>query len=371
MMNIIEQIEKMKQIQNSILEFVDKEDDTEEYFQNIITQIEDINLSKKKKGMKTLLYLLSKISNNHYRYPNFITKIERIIQRYKQEITNFFSNFEIYKIFRKNCLILLFLYKEEIMKMDDDISRIIPKRIFIYLFPEKSYEMKFIDKIPENYEDKQIIGENDDMISEIIRKDLIEDFITFVNKNNYSLKSKIKRSFFETNDFLIKHGETTLIDYAAFFGSTQIFKYLYTNGAEITSRLWLYGIHSDNPEIIHHLLEKKVGPPNGSYEECIKEAIKCHHNDITNYIQSNLINEDIKSIIAINFEENYKTNIYSYSFHYYNFSYFPSEIQYKIIFYYACQYDYLEIVEYFLNSFRIDITERIIIIYKFLSNYKI
>ena len=98
----------------------------------------------------------------------------------------------------------------------------------------------------------------------MIREDSIEEFITYDNKNDYPLNSYIKESIFETNDFLIKHKKTTLIEYAAFFGSTQIFKYLYKNEVELTSSLWLYGIHSDNAEIIQLLEENKVEPPNES-----------------------------------------------------------------------------------------------------------
>ena len=162
--------------------------------------------------------------------------------------------------------------------------------------------------------------------------------------------------------FYLKIRKTTLIEYESFFGSTQIFKYLYKNGVKLTPTLWLYGIHSDNPEIIHLLEENEVKPPNESYEECIKESIKCHHNDVTNYIQSNLINKDIPSIDDINYTKNYDKNIYSYSFHYYNYSYFPKEMKNKIIFYYGCQYDYFEIVEYFINIKKIDINEKIIYI---------
>ena len=198
---------------------------------------------------------------------------------------------------------------------------------------------------------------------------LIEEFIIYVNKNDYPLNSYIKKSIFETNDFLIKHNETRLIEYTAFFGSTQIFKYLYKNGVELTSSLWLYGIHSDNAEMIHLLEENEVEPPNQSYEECIKESIKCHHNDIFNYLQSNHLNEDIKGIDDIDFKQCYDENIYSYSYHYYNFSYFPHEINNKINFYYACQYDYFQIVEYFLKTVKININEKIIqIISIFLQN---
>ena len=66
--------------------------------------------------------------------------------------------------------------------------------------------------------------------------------MTDINKNNFSLKFKIKASIFETNSFLINR-TPTMIEYSAFFGSFQIFQYLLTNEVEVDSNLWLYAIH--------------------------------------------------------------------------------------------------------------------------------
>ena len=197
---------------------------------------------------------------------------------------------------------------------------------------------------------KQEIGENEDLISQLIQQDLIDEFFSYVNQNDYPLESNIKQSIFETNNFLNKHNEITLIEYAAFFGSTQIFKYLYKNGVELTSSLWIYAIHSDNPEMISLLEENNVHFPNNSFEKCIKESIKCHHNDIVNYIQSNIMNTE-------NLNEYENENIISNSFHYYNFSFFPQELNNKNIFNYACKYGYYKIVEYILKTTNIDINE--------------
>ena len=43
------------------------------------------------------------------------------------------------------------------------------------------------------------------------------------------------------------------------------------------------------------------------------------------------------------------------------FSYFPKEIEHQILFYYACQYDYVDVVEYFLKTKQFDIKAKIII----------
>ena len=64
----------------------------------------------------------------------------------------------------------------------------------------------------------------------MIRKDLIKEFLVFVNKKELNLDSKLKSSIYETNSFLIKNESITLIEYTAFYGSIQIFQYLQKNG---------------------------------------------------------------------------------------------------------------------------------------------
>ena len=98
-------------------------------------------------------------------------------------------------------------------------------------------------------------------ICSLIRQDSVVDFITHVNRYNISPLSRISPSIFETNPFLIDNTNTSLIEYSAFFGSIQIFRYLLMNNAELTPSLWLYAIHSKNAELIHLLESNEVPPP--------------------------------------------------------------------------------------------------------------
>ena len=147
-------------------------------------------------------------------------------------------------------------------------------------------------KIMKNSMKNEKKGVTDGYLYEIIRKDLIEEFITYVNKENYPLNSFIDKSYFETNEFLLKQSQIKLIEYAVFYGSTQIFKYLYKNDATMTPQLWLYAIHGCDEEIIHLLEENniKIDDEKESInllQRCIKESIKCHHDYVTNYIIEN------------------------------------------------------------------------------------
>lgn len=94
------------------------------------------------------------------------------------------------------------------------------------------------------YEEKRKQGENDDIIATMIRTDSVQESIVYVNKKNIKLKSHIKCSNFETNEFLIGK-EPSFIKYATFCGSIQIFQYLKTNKVKLKPSLWLYAIHSN------------------------------------------------------------------------------------------------------------------------------
>ncbi|KAK8899033.1 hypothetical protein M9Y10_001330 [Tritrichomonas musculus] len=145
------------------------------------------------------------------------------------------------------------------------------KQIITSEYEKKNIRTVWVEEIkndlPANFFENRKKGENDSYICKLIQEELIEEFITYVNQSNISLKSTIKPSIYETNAFLIqKQNESndnspgisgfsfgfnqcnsndiinngvTLMEYAAFFGSIQIFQYLEINGAEMNQTLWL------------------------------------------------------------------------------------------------------------------------------------
>ena len=213
--------------------------------------------------------------------------------------------------------------------------------------------IKLLDQIPDNFEINRKNGENEDYLCKVIQRDEIEEFISIVNRENISLKNTIiKHSIFDTNEFLLNQNYTSIIEYAAFYGSIQIFQYLKYNDVKLHPYLWLYAIHSNNAEIIHHLEENEIESFDMSYYDCLNESIKCHHNDIADYIQNFLLKEENKFDEEISLklfltpmtnipsdedkylneyqikvppEFIYDKNIVAYSFHYCNFDYFPKE----------------------------------------------
>ena len=158
---------------------------------------------------------------------------------------------------------------------------------------------------------------------------MIEDFIYFVNKNCIPLTSSIVRSTFETNSMLIEK-KPNMIEYAAFFGSIQIVKYLEVNSVELTQSLSLYSVHSNNSELIQFLEEKNVEIDDTTFSE----AVKCHHNDIAHYIQQNHLKQGhLVSSIFVND----------------NYEFFPYELDGNDAFFGLCEGNYTKLVNHYLS----------------------
>ena len=376
-MSIQDYIEKFQTIQADLIDFIKNEDNVEENYQNLVNYIEEQEIRMDKHELKLFLNLLSKIADNYHRYESFFEKIEKIILLFKSEMKNYYTNDEIFNVFKGNKRVLLFLIEQDIISFDQEIFKELMKEEFRkgkypeYFAPEF---LKYIEQINDNesndyndiyncilnaynedysaFEEKRKKGKNNSVVCEMIQNDSIEEFITYVNREDYSLDSCIEESIFETNQFLIDHRKTTLIEYAAFNGSAQIFQYLFKNNAKLTEAIWNYAIHGDDAEIIN-FLEQKYAFGNDKdllFELCINESIKCHHNHIANYIERNLLNNNIYNIVQC--DDIFKL---------YNFAYFPKKMNDSDYLIYACKSGYYSMVWYLLENKRID--TNIMIIY--------
>ena len=396
-MEIQDLVNYKKEFYEALLSFIDSENENNEEKNNLSIFLEKQRLGENKEELRSLLRLIKKIGNNHYRGSHFIDKIEQIFILLEESIKQNFTNLEIYNIFKNNNLLLLSLYQINLLIFDDQVVTsifqslkqfILRKRaeIFIkkfndhqkqtksflnlpYFYPElkSKLNMTLIQSVenfiketdPEalnNFEERRKSGEQYSYISQLIRNDSLDDFILYMNQVNLTFSSKLKFSIFETNSFLLNH-EPTLIEYAAFFGSIQIFKYLLIKNAELNPSLWLFAVHGRNAEIIHLLEENDVKPLDKSYNECLKEAIKCHHNDIADYIIDNIIGYDVESE---NIEKKFDQNSLAFAFRYLNYYYFPTDFNKPYLLHYCCKYNYNELVKALLKVKGLDINAKVI-----------
>lgn len=216
-------------------------------------------------------------------------------------------------------------------------------------------------ELPENYEEKRLIGENNNPICELIRKDSIDEFISCAKQTNMSLKGDINTSIYDTNTFLLGRN-ITLIQYAAFFGATQIFKYssffgsiqifryLYQNIVVLTSSLWLYSMHGQSQEIINILNENMIISQDKQFNDIVNESIKCHHIEVTNYICNNLFDENMPNILN-------DKKFGNESIKHYNFIFFPRNQSLKNYLYYFCRYGYTSIVKLLLRDQSVNVNQ--------------
>ncbi|KAK8865481.1 hypothetical protein M9Y10_011036 [Tritrichomonas musculus] len=359
-LKIQEHLGRIKKMHDIILNFLEEEEENEDNFEKII------KFPENRHDMQLLLCILYRISNNHYRTHILYSRIEKIILSIKDKIKQTFSNYEIFENFKNNKKILLFLFKESIISIDKSIISVMTS----IKFKEANYPQFFSTEInsisqekielnltPEEFERKREIGQNDSIICELIRNDSVEEFITYITKNAISPSGQIQHSIFETNQFLIKNKNPTFIEYAAFFGSIQIFKFLRFQKAVLTPSLWLYSIHSNNAELIHILEEEHAQPADKTYQKCLKESIKCHHNEIAKYIQENLSDKNVEKN---NLKSNFNENTLADNLHYHNYVFLEPQLLHRFLFYYACKYSYFTLVEFYLKLDGIDVNEKII-----------
>lgn len=92
-MNIQKCLESMKNLQSNLLDFLEDDRDIENNFSFLNSFLEDFKIRDNSHELIPFLHLILKISNNLYRGPNFFSKIERILNLFKNDITKYFTNF--------------------------------------------------------------------------------------------------------------------------------------------------------------------------------------------------------------------------------------------------------------------------------------
>ena len=304
-MNIEEYLNKMVDIQNALLAWIEAESNEEILSLHFFELLDQLKIKENPNELRLVLHLSSKISLNHHRKPNFFENFDKIITFFKDDISKYFSNSEIFRIFEDNRRILIFLINSKILVVDEYVSTKLKQKSknlnrTFHLYSRRNQAENF-DKYfspelnpnssneDENFYKNRLIAENESYLCQLIRNDSVEEFIIYVNKNIINLSMQIYSSIFEVN-FNFNECKS-LIGYAAFFGSIQIFRYLMHNGVALTQSLWIDAIHGKNAELIHLLEENKV-LPYYSYNKCYEEAIKCHHNDIAKYILNNYMQNE-------------------------------------------------------------------------------
>ena len=384
-MNIEKYLDEIKSIQSGFLEFIENDENVETNFQNLFLLLEDKKIRGNKHALRLFLHHVASVCANHHRGKDFFDKIMRVIQIFKSEISKYYLNSEIFSIFKRYKRILLFLIEEKMLIFDEYVAKKITNEKYVknkypqYFAPEISAfkdknwfpkhdnddnENGWVEDIsrsmPDRFHEFRKIGENESYICGLIRDDNAKDFVAWTNQKNFPLRSRIELSIYETNSFLLKklnesdsESGVTLMEYAAFFGSMQIIKYLQKKGVEIAPSLWLYAIHSQNAELIHFLENCHVEPAEEkSYNGCFWESIKCNHNGIADYFFNNYIQNG----------DQISSETFIQSLKYYNFGLLQKEHVNESSFCCLCAHDYYLFIDDLLKNKGININNKIILI---------
>ena len=375
-------LEKMKRIQHYLFDFLEKDQDSQEHYATLNSFLTKENIKDNQHELKAFLILLCNIVNNHRYTVPYFNRVTQILRQFKPQILQYYSSPEIINIFIKNKRITLFLIEEKMILVDEYfVKKIIFSEFLKYLFyghyfapeikpfmkeswflkrnkDEQSFDNNLIDflekDLPSNFDPNRKKGENDSLICEIIRRDSINEFIQYIKENECPLDSYIENSIYETNRFFRQPYKHNLIEYATFFGSIQITEYILKNiKTKVSAFIWISAIHSQNMELIH-LLEKNNIEIEEIISRCLKESIKCHAFELTEYLMKKLdVMEQcddkfiIKALSAFNFSflENYHfdTNHFCY----------------------LCKYDHYLFVEILLGDKGCDVNQM------YISRYKI
>lgn len=353
-------IKSKKVLQENLLKYISNEDDDEENYENLKNCFKDQNIYDKKSELKILLCMLTKISKVLLRPQNFFAKLEKIILNFKDIIKANFSHDELYQIFQTSKRLLLFLIEENFLIFDEKIYSLNKSNrdYLLYFYPEFSKFIKsnliydcnqiieYIKNNEEEFRQKRKIGENDSYICELIRKDDISNFIIHIEKNQISLNANIKSSIYETNTPLIqlstqhrRNQELNLIVYTLYFGSIQIFNYLYKNNVALSSWMLPYAIHGGDPSII----------------KIFEDNRKLFSNNLQLFFESSVefFNTDAALYIQRKHPGSSKIQSITKSIEYYNFFFFPfflSQNEFQLL----CKNGYYQLAEYALKIFKID-----------------
>ena len=366
-MAIVEYLANKKKLQNNLLEYIDGESEDIQYVKsNLFHYLGDPNEINKFE-LKEILIFISIFSNNHHRYSDFFQKIDEILLYFKPAIIRFFTNIEIFNIFNTNKRVLLSLFENEFIKPDEHLAKIIKKYEFrkypeyFYIEFEQFYDQGLKSKIEEEiglldqntikiFNEKRRIGENDNYICELIRNDSVNEFIVLINKPETN-KKNIPMSIFETNPCLLIDN-VSLIDYAAFFGSIQIFEYLFFEKHQLSINSMVYSVHGNNPTLFHRIEEKTENKKDlpKYFQNALIEAINCHQNKYVDFICISLTTK---------IEEN--RNLISLCIKSFNFELFPENLSSNYNFYFLCQYNHFTFVDILLKTTSFDINEMVIL----------
>lgn len=274
----LDELNKLKELQNMLLEV--SSDDIEQLKEYISSS----SYIETKEGLRQLSYSIAIALNSRpLKYQYYLSLISFLVPQIKA----FFTQDEIVDdIFGHNS-IRLQLLEEGVIDFTTIYEYDRSESTFFFFGPEykkfypdyfNEHEIEFRNVDLKKHFLLRSEGMNESELAIIIRNDDIESFQSYVSKLNINLNSNIPKSKYEISFFL--RATTSIIEYAAFYGSLKIFKFLWMNNVSVSDQLREFAVAGGNYDIVHILELKNI-----KFDaDCLNKAIQYHHNDIVRYI---------------------------------------------------------------------------------------
>lgn len=296
------------QLQNYIIEYV-TENHSESFIKSNILSFEN---------NRDVIQFILQVDHFCQVRPKFIDKFLNLTKIFLNEFKNKKIPADQIAPIIKTPQLLYLLYTESVIDIDTIISLCSNNRHnFFEIFSNEiekfdscafDYFLNFEKKKPKERE----IDSKINKLIQILKNDKIEDFIEFVSLSDININTfKISMNDININEkyFILEFFEDiqqlSLIEFSIMFGSELIFKYLIMNKISFQnfSLISQLAIMGNNFNIIHILEDFNI-----QYKlPALKIAIKCHYNDLIEYIISNnnifqmISNFDILNECLINY----------------------------------------------------------------------
>lgn len=151
--------------------------------------------------------------------------------------------------------VVLWFFPELLTKVDD-------KKLFIGLYENYSnYIHKYYPSNIEGFKKIREKGEPSDEITNSLRNDNVDQFQSIISMNGIDIKSGYIP--FDIFFHLIKLKEMSYINYAAFCGSINCFKFLFLNHAKLDNYTYRCAVFGGNLEIVRIVSQDKDNATNG------------------------------------------------------------------------------------------------------------
>ncbi|OHT03023.1 hypothetical protein TRFO_29679 [Tritrichomonas foetus] len=263
-------IVELEHFASELEKFMDlSEDNLQEY----IDFIHKSKYIQSRDNFKNLLIFLANV--DHYR-PKSNQCVLRILDSIQIYMTQFhFSSFDLTTIFDSCYHLLYYLFYKGFIEYSMILLKAKSNQTLFGYFSEvirkkspKDYEemtkkhpwiLRIIEKSDlTDYHNRCLKGFNSDYCLEVIRNDDYDQFIDLLRKNCFDFTSNIPKNIYMINEHFVPDDNITYIDYAAFYGSLKIFKFMILEVPYIPKLTQILALNGGHSEIIH-ILEEKLG----------------------------------------------------------------------------------------------------------------